>query len=256
MLTEMSGGHSHVARIQLGQEISGHVFMRGAEELTIELGAPLVGQVAQPSEAARAPAPTGWWGLFWAFLGQGVVHILLGLDHVLFVVSLAWAVRGLRELAGVVTAFTLAHSLTLALGALDLVALEPAWVESAIALSILYVALENILVKEPKGRYVVAFLFGLVHGFGFSYVLRDLGLPEEGVLPSLLAFNLGVELGQLALVAPLLPLVLWLRKRDEARGARWHRAATVAVSACVGVVALVWFIERAFGLSLLPWGGG
>jgi hydrogenase/urease accessory protein HupE len=185
-----------------------------------------------------------------------VVHILLGLDHVLFVVSLAWAVRGLRELAGVVTAFTLAHSLTLALGALDLVALEPAWVESAIALSILYVALENILVKEPKGRYVVAFLFGLVHGFGFSYVLRDLGLPEEGVLPSLLAFNLGVELGQLALVAPLLPLVLWLRKRDEARGARWHRAATVAVSACVGVVALVWFIERAFGLSLLPWGGG
>jgi hydrogenase/urease accessory protein HupE len=230
--------------------------MRGAEELTIELGAPLVGQVAQPSEAARPPAPTGWWGLFWAFLGQGVVHILLGLDHVLFVVSLVWAVRGLRELAGVVTAFTLAHSLTLALGALDLVALEPAWVESAIALSILYVALENILVKEPKGRYVVAFLFGLVHGFGFSYVLRDLGLPEEGVLPSLLAFNLGVELGQLALVAPLLPLVLWLRKRDEARGARWHRAATVAVSACVGVVALLWFIERAFGLSLLPWGGG
>jgi hydrogenase/urease accessory protein HupE len=208
--------------------------------------------VAAPQAPQAQIQPRGWWSLFTEFLWQGVLHILIGLDHILFVLVLLVAVRSFKELGGVVTSFTLAHSVTLALGALGLANPEPSLVESVIALSIVYVAVENMTTEEPRARYVVTFFFGLVHGFGFSGVLRDLGLPQEGLVPSLLAFNLGVELGQLAIVAPLFPLVMWVRRRDK----RWGRRLALGLSLPVLIIAVLWFIERAFDVSILPEVGG
>ena len=119
----------------------------------------------------------------------------------------------MSALLKLVTAFTLAHSLTLAATALGLVAPDPGFVEPAIALSVAYVGLENFFVRDAERRWRIAFLFGLVHGFGFAGVLGEIALPRAELLPALLAFNLGVELGQLALIALALPLLAWLRGR-------------------------------------------
>lgn len=196
-----------------------------------------------PVRPAPAPAPesvakpigTG----FGAFFVQGVIHILGGLDHVLFVIALVSVVASWTELAKVVTSFTLAHSLTLALGALELVKVAPRLVEPLIAASIVYVALENVLRAQPKTRLAVTFGFGLMHGFGFSSVLRDLGLPTARLAPALLGFNLGVEAGQLLIVAPLAPLVWWLQRRADL-----YRRARIGTNAAVALVAAYWLVQR------------
>ena len=155
------------------------------------------------------------------YLVLGIEHIFTGYDHVVFLFGLLLAVvlaggqvggvrRALTEAAKVVTAFTAAHSVTLVGAALELVTLPSALVESAIALSIAYVGLENTVVTQPRRRWALTFAFGLVHGFGFAHVLADIGLPQSGLVLSLAAFNFGVELGQLALVALLLPLIYLL----------------------------------------------
>jgi hypothetical protein len=199
--------------------------------------------VGVPVARASAGPGGGFLGLFRGFFGQGILHILGGLDHVLFVISLLIVVRGWRQLAAVVTSFTVAHSLTLGLGALGLVTLPPRFVEPVIALSILYVAVENVVRATPRARLGVTFAFGLVHGFGFSGVLRDLGLPAGQVVPALLGFNLGVETGQLLIVAPLFPLVVWAQGR-----ARLFPRVRVGVNASVALIACWWFAQRAFGV--------
>lgn len=247
LFLELAEGHQHVARLQVGENIVTHVFERGASKyiLNASILAP-----PTPDAAGSPPAApqTNWVEVFFAFIWQGILHILIGIDHILFVIALVLVVRRFKQLALIVTSFTLAHSITLALGALEIVVLPSALVESVIALSIVYVAAENIFVDEPKARYVVTFLFGLIHGFGFSSVLRDVGLPEDALVPALLAFNIGVEIGQLAIVAPLFPLVVWLRKKS----ATGYRRTVWVVSGLVGLVALVWFVERAFDLSIFP----
>ncbi|MGH2361183.1 MAG: HupE/UreJ family protein, partial [bacterium] len=132
------------------------------------------------------------------FFMLGVEHILIGWDHRLFLMCLLLLGGRFWGLIKIVTAFTIAHSITLAAAALDLVTLPSRLVESAIALSIAYVAAENVLLRDRAAskRWLVAFIFGLVHGFGFSSVLKELGLPKEGLIWSLLGFNLGVEAGQ------------------------------------------------------------
>lgn len=173
-------------------------------------------------------------------LWQGVLHILGGLDHVLFVVTLVMAVRGRRQLVLIVTSFTVAHSLTLVLGTFDLLVASPRLVEPLIALSIVYVAVENILRRgSPPARPGITFGFGLVHGLGFSSALRELGLPPRELVLPLIGFNLGVEVGQLAIVLPLLPLVTLLRARTQL----WPRLA-MAVSAVIALTASVWFVQR------------
>jgi hydrogenase/urease accessory protein HupE len=184
------------------------------------------------------PAGPGARG-FWYFLGQGILHILGGLDHVLFVVSLILAMRRPREMLVIVTSFTVAHSITLVLASLGLVYMSPRLAEPLIALSIIYVAAENILRRDRPARPQVAFAFGLFHGFGFSAVLRDLGFGGADLATLLVGFNLGVEIGQLIIVLPLFPLVLWLRRRD----ATYTQISRYA-NAAVGLVACWWFIER------------
>ena len=174
-----------------------------------------------------------------AFFRLGVEHILTGYDHILFLFALMLRGGRLRSLLGIITAFTVAHSITLALAVLGVVVVPSATVEPMIALSIAYVALENIFRRRAaSGRWAVSFVFGLVHGFGFAGALLELGLPPSGIVGSLLFFNLGVEAGQAIVVAALFPALLWLCRFA------WERRAVTAVSAAVFVAAMALAIER------------
>jgi hypothetical protein len=149
-----------------------------------------------------------------SFFGVGVEHILLGFDHILFIIALIlFSGRTFISITAMVTTFTLAHSLTLALSVLNIVTVPAAIVVPVTALSIAYVAFENIALKgAPSRRMVVSFLFGLVHGFAFAGALAEVGLPTAGLVSALVGINLGVEAGQLLVVALLLPLFLWLQR--------------------------------------------
>jgi hydrogenase/urease accessory protein HupE len=173
------------------------------------------------------------------FIGQGILHIFTGYDHVLFIVTLLLGVATWRQLALIVTAFTAAHSLTLALATLDIVSLPSQIVEPVIAASVLFVAVDAFVRPHARARVLVTFCFGLVHGFGLSSVLRDLGLSGGQLFPALLGFNLGVECGQLAIVAPLFPLILWLRKKPPV----YLRTRNV-LCASVALLAMCWIVIR------------
>jgi hypothetical protein len=176
-----------------------------------------------------------------SFFPLGIEHILTGYDHLLFLLALMLRGGGIWSLLKIITAFTVAHSITLALAALDVVVLPGALVESVIALSIAYVALENLLPRYAVSRrWAVSFLFGLAHGFGFSSVLREIGLPKENLLLSLLNFNLGVEVGQLTIVLLVVPILMRLRNRP------WEPRVVMAISSMIFVAGLVLFVERAF----------
>jgi hydrogenase/urease accessory protein HupE len=175
----------------------------------------------------------------WGFFKLGIEHILTGYDHLVFLFGLVLLRARLRELVGVVTAFTLAHSLTLAVAALGLFVPSPRLVEPAIALSIAYVGVENLLVKDGKHRWRVAFPFGLLHGFGFAGTLREIHLPRAAIPGALVAFNVGVEAGQLFAMALVVPLVMLVRDQAwfEPRGVR-------VLSAAVALAGCVWFVLR------------
>jgi hypothetical protein len=208
----------------------------------------------------EAPPPSGFAG----FLASGVEHILFGFDHVAFLLTLlltlvVWRADGvrwerrrlryaLRDTAFLVTAFTLAHSGTLIAASLGWISAPGRVVESIIAISIIFVAVENIIRPESGYRLLVAFAFGLVHGLGFASVLAGL-LPPDGVIVPLLAFNLGVELGQLAVVAVVLPALHTLVRLVDAPAYRtWFLPAS---SVILGLLGALWLIERAFDVVIL-----
>ena len=187
------------------------------------------------AEEAKASRGAG------SFFPLGIEHILTGYDHLLFLLALMLCGGGLWSLLKIITAFTIAHSITLALAALDAVVLPSVVVESVIALSIAYVALENLLPRYAVSRrWAVSFLFGLVHGFGFSSVLREIGLPKENLLLSLLNFNLGVEAGQLTVVLLVVPILMRLKSKS------WEPRMVATVSGVILAVGLVLFVDRAF----------
>lgn len=199
---------------------------------------------------------------FLDFAREGVWHIWIGFDHVLFLISLllpavllsASGTMKPRErfapvfwdVFKVVTAFTLAHSITLSLAALSVIQLPSRLVESGIALSVVLAALNNIRPVVRERRWVVAFVFGLIHGFGFASVLADLGLPRSALLLALVGFNFGVEAGQLAIVSAFLPIAFWLRRTWV-----YRRIIFLGGSAAIAAIAAIWLAERAFDLRLL-----
>ena len=209
------------------------------------------------------PGTGGALRQFGAFVADGVKHIAIGVDHILFLVVLLLPAVLVRELGkwkptaslsrtlwnvfGIVTAFTVAHSITLTAAALQWVQLPSRLVESMIAVSVLLTALDNIWPFLPRRRWIVAFVFGLLHGFGFASVLLDLGLPAGSLALSLAGFNIGVELGQLALVLALVPLAHAVRAR---RG--YSRFAVAGGSLVVAFIAVGWVIERAGTLEFMP----
>jgi hydrogenase/urease accessory protein HupE len=165
------------------------------------------------------PEPTVW-SESWRFFGLGVEHILLGYDHLLFLFALLLVRLRFRDLAVIVTSFTVAHSITLVGAGLGAFSLPSAIVEPAIALTILYVGLENFFIKKPSRRWVLTFALGLIHGFGFAGLLAEIGLPKTGTVPALLSFNVGVEVGQLAMVAVVVPALTALRADTVSTRAR------------------------------------
>ncbi|MEV6329202.1 HupE/UreJ family protein [Streptomyces sp. NPDC051909] len=168
---------------------------------------------------------------------MGLEHILLGLDHVLFLLLLLLGARGWRSVVRLATSFTVAHSVTLALAVLGWFDVPSEIVEPLIALSIVYVAVENITRGKSRHRVLVVFGFGLLHGLGFAGALDFTGHFSGRPLVSLLSFNLGIELGQLGVVLAAFPLILLARRRS------WSALAHVGAAA-VGAVGLVWFVER------------
>ncbi len=174
-----------------------------------------------------------------SFFLLGVHHILSGYDHLLFLLALLLGGGSLVSLFKIITAFTLAHSVTLALAALHVVALADRLVESVIVASITWVALENLLpARLASRRWLVSFLFGLVHGFGFASALGPLQLPPRSLAWALLAFNLGVEAGQAAVIAVAVPVLVWVRHR------RWEPRLVQVTSLALAAVGLVWLLER------------
>jgi hydrogenase/urease accessory protein HupE len=180
---------------------------------------------------------------FWGFVRLGIAHIWTGYDHLLFLFALLVVCRSFRSIVAIVSFFTIAHSITLALATLNIVHLPSRFVEPAIAASIVFVGVENLIRRgeEPRGRWALTFAFGLIHGFGFASVLRDLGVGvgAQGVAMPLCTFNLGVEVGQVAVAAVVLPIVWQLRKR--AWFVQW---GVPVLSAVVALAGLYWLLQR------------
>jgi len=224
---------------------------------------------ATPDANASDTPDSGFAG----FVREGIHHILIGYDHILFLLSLllpaVWVRRAATAGAGgttgagaawrpaealrpalanvlkVVTAFTVAHSITLALAVFDLVNPPPRWIESAIAASVVLAALNNLRPVISESRWKLTFVFGLVHGFGFASALKDAGLAQGALVAPLVGFNVGVEIGQLCIVALVLPLAWALR------GTRTYRGAFAGGSAGIAAVAGLWFVQRVFDLRLI-----
>jgi hypothetical protein len=202
-------------------------------------------------------------GQFLDYGREGVWHIWIGFDHILFLLSLllpavvfrkeeAWQAVGafrsaILSVLKIVTAFTIAHSITLSLATLGIISLPSRLVESTIAASVVIAALNNVFPLFRERRWAMAFAFGLIHGFGFASVLTDLGLPKDTLILALVGFNLGVEAGQLAIVAVFLPIAFFIR-----RTLFYRRVVLIGGSLLIAAIALVWLIERAFDLKLLP----
>jgi len=216
---------------------------------------------------ARSPAVTlqgiaqGSLAVLRQYFVAGVWHIWIGFDHILFLLTLLlpsvlvykqsrWRSRvrlrpAMTDTLKTVTAFTVAHSITLALAVMDVVSIPGRLVESVIALSVLIAAVNNLRPFFPASRWVLAFVFGLVHGFGFASVLADLGLPGNALMVSLLGFNLGVEAGQLVIVALVFPVTALIRHTVLYRG--WVFGGG---SAAAALIAMVWMVERIFDYEL------
>jgi hypothetical protein len=218
-LTELGADHTMLAKITAEGRIEQFVFQPGVVY----------------DRRAR-----GFWAHALQFLVVGVHHIFLGYDHVAFLLALLLMGGPLLNVVKIVTAFTLAHSVTLSLAALDLVTLPARLIEAGIALSIAYVALENLFFTTFDRRWLVSFVFGFVHGFGFANVLKEMHLPTSGLAASLLFFNVGVEVGQIVIVALVIPL-LWALGRTPV-----YRTTIRLASLAIFSAGAFWFFQRAF----------
>ena len=191
---------------------------------------------------ALEKAPTG--NVIWYYLKLGYRHILPeGFDHILFVCGLCLLSNKIKVIFWQATAFTVAHSITLALSMKNIIVAPSAVVESIIALSILFVAVENLLVKELKPwRILVVFMFGLIHGLGFASALNEIGLPRNQFALSILSFNVGVELGQVTIIVLMFALIISRFGKKT-----WYRSRVVfPLSILIGLVALYWTVQRVF----------
>jgi hydrogenase/urease accessory protein HupE len=232
---DLTPGHRHLAStVMAGADGEGEALAgerEGQEEAEQILHAERR-RLEIAAAAPQGPSPLEWISL-------GIEHIVAGYDHLLFLLALVLVTPALRTLAATVSVFTLAHSITLALATLQVFALPPALVECAIALSITFVGLENLTERASRQRHFAVFAFGLIHGFGFAGALAELRLPQVQTPAALFSFNLGVELGQLGILALAYPI-----RRLSCR-TRWFLPRAVpALSVCIAFAGLCWFIDR------------
>lgn len=223
LLDQMTRNHTHILGVRLDKAV---------------YSAPMT--VSQPVwQQPQKATLLSTLGRFWVL---GLEHILVGYDHLMFVFALLLASQSLGLLVRWITAFTLAHSVTLIAAALNWVQLSPTLVEPLIALTVAYVGIENLLVKNISYRWILTLAVGLIHGFGFASVLRESGLPPEHSLWALLSFNLGVEAGQLLAIFSVLPLLWLLRHRFffEEKYPAFLKVGNIVVT----LFGVAWFIER------------
>ncbi len=253
-LERLPGDHRHLARFGVGERgrllraltaadrTFEHDFSTTPEAATAAEAPPSATLGLDPQPPVAEAGPSG----FAAFFAIGLEHIVFGWDHLLFLLALLAVGGSFGALVKVVTAFTVAHSVTLAVAVLGLVSLDDTLVEATIAASIVVVALDNLRRREAadlmRWRWVMTFAFGLVHGFGFAGFLTELELPAGALAVPLAAFNLGVEAGQLALVALAWPALRWAQSRP------WHRPRFVVPLSClVALAGGYWLWERTLG---------
>ncbi len=245
LLWEEDPLHRGLLKLTVGSTTTAAVFSQTSPSVTVDL--------EKPVSLTR----------FDQFLVEGVLHIWKGYDHILFLVALLLPAVMILQLQTwrpteafkpaamnvlkVVTAFTLAHSITLSLAALDVVRLPSRLVESTIALSVIIAAANNLKPFFRERGWMVAFGFGLIHGFGFATVLGELGLPTGSLAKALVGFNLGVEVGQLAIVAVFLPVAFLMRSTVF-----YRRVALQTGSLAIALIAGLWLIERAFNIGFMP----
>lgn len=227
LASRMATGHRHLAHTVAPGEGGAlseqdHVAFSGATSFTFGKDAP------PPSRLA--------------FVGIGVEHILLGFDHLVFLFGLVLIGGRLRSMLAVVTAFTLAHSVTLGLAVMGVLTPPPVIIEPLIALSIAYVGIENFFVKSAAGRWRITAPFGLVHGFGFAGALAEVGVPKDDVPLTLVLFNVGVEAGQLAVLAVVLPLLHLARSKGVL-----NERVTKGASVVIVLLGVFWLVERVLG---------
>ncbi|MCG6871592.1 MAG: HupE/UreJ family protein [Gammaproteobacteria bacterium] len=233
-----AGGSS--ATLRCGAPFAGCVFRYRDEQERVQAQWLRAGQSAEPIPL-EAAAPVSAWSAAWRYLQLGYTHILpLGLDHILFVLGLFLLSTRLSSLLWQVTAFTVAHTATLGLAVYGVIRLSPLVVEPLIALSIVWIAVENVLSPRLRPwRVFVVFSFGLLHGLGFAGVLQELGLPREHFLLALLTFNAGVELGQLSVLLAAFALVGWYRGHRQ-----YRRRVAIPASLAIAAVGGYWTVER------------
>ncbi|WP_078543724.1 HupE/UreJ family protein [Litchfieldia alkalitelluris] len=194
-------------------------------------------------EAAFDPTtPVSNQSTWLSFLFLGMEHILFGFDHLLFLFALLLAKQSFKEYIKIVTAFTIAHSITITLGYLEIISLPGILVESVIALSICYVAIENIFRKGMKHRWTLTFVFGLIHGLGFAGMLHEMTIPKSHLVTALLSFNIGIEIVQIAIVAVVIPLLRYMQKFSS------YTRTVQYGSALIVVIGAYWVVERVLGL--------
>ena len=204
-------------------------------------------------ELTEAQVHPTFWGTAGEFVVWGMHHIFIGYDHIAFLLALLLATRKLGDLVRIVTSFTIAHSLTLLLAAMDKIRLPSAVTESLIAASIVYVAAENYFLKEAKHRWVLTFIFGLVHGVGFSSVLRERLAELDGIALPVVSFNLGIELGQIAIVLVAFPILHALRKAATEEAAARRQQLLVRIgSAPILLLGCLWLVDRIFQKGWMP----
>ncbi|MFP7297186.1 HupE/UreJ family protein [Neobacillus niacini] len=191
----------------------------------------------QPEAAPIVETSTSSW---FSFFKLGMLHILTGYDHLLFLLALLLRKQTFKQYAAIITSFTIAHSITISLAVLGVITLPSRFVESVIAFSIVYVALENIFRKEIRHRWGLTFLFGLIHGLGFANILKEMNIPKSDLALALVNFNIGIEVVQLALVLLVLPLLTYMFKLKSSG------LIIKAVSIIVAALGGFWLIERIF----------
>jgi hydrogenase/urease accessory protein HupE len=238
MLDDLPHGHRHIARAEA--PAGEHVLFRSSRSLDLTGGSGAVS-----SDGASGSEPSSSPGFLGFFL-MGIEHILLGYDHLVFLLGLVLVGGRLRSMLLVITAFTVAHSITLGVAALGLFRPSPSVIEPLIALSIAYVGVENFFVKDAEKRWRITLPFGLIHGFGFAGALGEIRLPAPEIPVALVSFNLGVEVGQVAVLALVLPLILAAKKQKQ----KWFEERGMkAVSAVIVLMGLFWFVTRVFDIG-------
>jgi hydrogenase/urease accessory protein HupE len=220
-----------------------------AKQVVLIGGGPDVSQAlldASQAELRLTAPPPALFDVIRSYLKAGIEHIFLGYDHIAFLIAIVLWARTLWPVIKIVTAFTLAHSITLSLATLQIVVIPSSVVEPAIAGSIVYVAVENFFSRNVDRRWRDTFAFGLIHGFGFASALQEFGLPRGAVVPALGAFNLGVELGQVAIVSIVIPALAGLDRLLAHRGAAPARTAALvySLSGIIAVLGFYWILDR------------